>query len=374
MPEYTNTSQEVILTENVNIIFSEFNNSMTALQTQDVSLSQKSHLKAKNAFKILSQNINTNDIVPYRIMLMLIEVSTSVIISSHMTLEERYIKALEELNEADINCKKAALDFKDIPDVFINDPEFGGLIPLFRNMFSFYETIIKSLVSNVKSEINKEAGKYVNEVQVFKNMTDDLRRINTIHLEYDKTGLTDTLVTMVNKMADIYERKTERLEEKRKRIEFLRPIDKKIFIVHGHNIAALHELTNMLKDDHGLDPIILSEMPDKGHTVIEKFEEYARYCAFAFVIVTPDDFVENKKKKYFQGRPNVLFELGWFCGRYGRDKVRILRQKDTQLPSDLNGLVTIDFHENLEEVYRKITADLEFNGIIDKENELKATE
>lgn len=85
-------------------------------------------------------------------------------------------------------------------------------------------------------------------------------------------------------------------------------------------------------------------------------------------MVTPDDFVENKKKKYYQGRPNVLFELGWFCGRFGRDKVRILRQRDTQLPSDLNGLVTIDFYEKLEEVYRKITFDLEYNGIIERKD------
>lgn len=139
-----------------------------------------------------------------------------------------------------------------------------------------------------------------------------------------------------------------------------------MFIVHGHDMAILQELTFMLKDSHGIEPVVLNAMPDNGHTVIEKFEEYARHCAFAFVIFTPDDFVENKKKKYFQGRPNVLFELGWFCGRFGRDKVRILRQKDTQLPSDLNGIVTIDFHERLEEVFRKITFDLEYNGILEK--------
>src|SRR5829696_9364294 len=88
-----------------------------------------------------------------------------------------------------------------------------------------------------------------------------------------------------------------------------------------------------------------------GKTVIEKFEHYGRLCAFAFVIITPDDWVENNSKKYFQARPNVLFKLGWFCGRYGRDNVRILRQEETPLPSDLNGLITIDFNKQLEEVY-----------------------
>lgn len=104
---------------------------------------------------------------------------------------------------------------------------------------------------------------------------------------------------------------------------------------------------------------ILSDEDDDGKTVIEKFEHYGRLCAFAFVIITPDDWVENNGKKYFQARPNVLFELGWFCGRYGRDNVRVLRQEETPLPSDLNGLITIDFNKQLEEVYRRIISVLQ---------------
>src|SRR5690606_41688634 len=134
----------------------------------------------------------------------------------------------------------------------------------------------------------------------------------------------------------------------------------------GTSLVVCQAVTFVLKDWQGIEPVVLRAIPDNGHTVIEKFVEYTRHCAFAFVRFTPDDLVENKKKKYFQGRPNVLFELDWFCGRFGRDKVRILRQKDTQLPSDLNGIVTIDFHERLEEVFRKITFDLEYNGILEK--------
>jgi predicted nucleotide-binding protein len=63
----------------------------------------------------------------------------------------------------------------------------------------------------------------------------------------------------------------------------------------------------------------------------------------------------------------VLFELGWFCGRYGRDNVRILRKKETPLPSDLHGLITIDYNERIEEVYRKIKLDLETMRIVERE-------
>lgn len=84
------------------------------------------------------------------------------------------------------------------------------------------------------------------------------------------------------------------------------------------------------------------------------------HYAFAFAILTPDDWVENNGKEYFQARPNVLFELGWFIGIYGRDKVRIIKKKSTELPSDLSGLISINFNENLEEAFLKIKQELEY--------------
>lgn len=357
-----------LLTSNAEIIYTEFTNSMNALQTQDVAQSEKSLIRARNSLNFLNKNVQEGEIVPFKIMCSLIEVGTRVIKSSFYTMEERYIKAMEELNAAWLACKEAELNFPNIADDYKNDPDVGQLIPLFKNMFICYETIISSTKKTVEGEILKESGKYVDELKTLRSTVEELRKINTVHFEHDNFNFSVSLVTLMNNIADSTEKKAERLEEKRKKIEFIKPIDKKIFIVHGHDIANLHELTKMLKEIHGLSPIVLNEMPDMGHTVIEKFEEYARLCAFAFVLVTPDDFVENKKKKYYQGRPNVLFELGWFCGRFGRDKVRILRQRDTQLPSDLNGLVTIDFYEKLEEVYRKITFDLEYNGIIERKD------
>jgi len=126
-----------------------------------------------------------------------------------------------------------------------------------------------------------------------------------------------------------------------------------------------------LKNKYGVKPVVLYESPDKGETVIEKFESCARFSCFVFVIITPDDFVKNKGKTYYQGRPNVLFELGWFCGRFGRDKVRILKResvkKKIEMPSDLNGIITLDFNKKREEVSKEIGKDLEHNGIITKE-------
>ena len=73
----------------------------------------------------------------------------------------------------------------------------------------------------------------------------------------------------------------------------------------------------------------------EGFTLIDKFEREAKSASYAFVLLTPDDIVEKENGKYIQARPNVLFELGWFCGKLGRDKVCIIKRQGTQIPTDL---------------------------------------
>jgi hypothetical protein len=48
----------------------------------------------------------------------------------------------------------------------------------------------------------------------------------------------------------------------------------KVFIVHGHDEAALQGLARFLEQLR-LDPVVLKEKPDQGQTIIEKFESEA---------------------------------------------------------------------------------------------------
>ena len=76
--------------------------------------------------------------------------------------------------------------------------------------------------------------------------------------------------------------------------------------------------------DLGLEAMILQEQPDQGRTVIEKFEQYAQ-CDFAVALFTPDD-VGGPHDDDLQprARQNVLiFEFGYFIGKFGRDRVRV---------------------------------------------------
>ncbi|MED3550154.1 nucleotide-binding protein [Cytobacillus praedii] len=138
------------------------------------------------------------------------------------------------------------------------------------------------------------------------------------------------------------------------------PASKSVFLIHGHDEAKVYELNIMLRDDFKLDPIILSKKPDKGMTLIDKFEYYAEQCSYAFALFTPDDIVENNGRKYVQARPNVVFELGWFVARLGRRNVCLLLQdgKNIEIFSDFQGVIQKRFIKDVKELYREISLEL----------------
>lgn len=115
----------------------------------------------------------------------------------------------------------------------------------------------------------------------------------------------------------------------------------KIFIVHGHDALARSELKNYLQNILKYpEPIILSEKILPGKTIIETFEEVAADVGVVFVLLTPDDFVENHPGR---ARQNVIFELGYFMGKFGRKsgRVIVLLKGDVDIPSDLLGVFYI---------------------------------
>jgi predicted nucleotide-binding protein len=119
------------------------------------------------------------------------------------------------------------------------------------------------------------------------------------------------------------------------------PDSRKVFIVHGHDDAAREALARFLaKID--LEPIILNEQVSGNRTIIEKIEEYGDDVGFAVVLLTPDDVgatVADKDKLQPRARQNVIFELGCFIGRLGRNRVCALKKGDLEVLSDYAGVV-----------------------------------
>ena len=91
----------------------------------------------------------------------------------------------------------------------------------------------------------------------------------------------------------------------------------------------------------GLTPIILAEQPDKGRTVIEKFEKEGNDVGFAVVLLTADDKGRKNRARTMQSRArqNVVFEMGYFMALLGRERVMLLLQEGVEEPSDLKGVV-----------------------------------
>lgn len=122
---------------------------------------------------------------------------------------------------------------------------------------------------------------------------------------------------------------------------------RRIFVVHGHDDALKHEVARLLTQ-LDLEPVILHEQPNKGRTIIEKFEDYAD-VSFAVVLLTPDDIAYGVGKETSTARPrarqNVVLELGFFLGRLDRHRVAALYKTDPagelDLPSDYSGVIYI---------------------------------
>ncbi len=133
----------------------------------------------------------------------------------------------------------------------------------------------------------------------------------------------------------------DRVDEALKDLTTVAPeIDRNsVFVVHGHDQAR--ESVARLLERLGLKPIILHEQPDRGRTIIEKFESYAA-VGFAVVLLTPDDVggtADDPEELKPRARQNVIFELGFFVAALGRRRVCALYKGDVELPTDFAGVV-----------------------------------
>lgn len=120
----------------------------------------------------------------------------------------------------------------------------------------------------------------------------------------------------------------------------------KVFIVHGRDAGIKNEVARWISRI-GLEDVILHEQPNGGRTLISKFREIAEGAVFAIVIMTPDDvggLAGGSQAR--RARQNVIFELGYFLGKLGPQRVVALVVGDgIEKPSDYDGVVYISYDE-----------------------------
>lgn len=123
-----------------------------------------------------------------------------------------------------------------------------------------------------------------------------------------------------------------------------------VFLVHGHNVEMKETVARTVAK-LGLNPIILHEQPNGGKTIIEKFESNAANIKFAIILLSADDLAASVRelngvkdsdvRQHLENRArqNVVFEMGYFAGKLGRNNLFYLLQEGVEKPGDLDGLV-----------------------------------
>ena len=177
----------------------------------------------------------------------------------------------------------------------------------------------------------------------FPNIIRRALSVNPSRISTRGTPLLDPLPTTI--IGEVYEEISRKVIPAPSSSPELVPIisHEKVFIVHGHDHAARDTVSEFV-DNWNLIPIILDAQPNKGRTIIEKFEQCANEVSFAIVLFTPDDVGASEKNRGDlkpRARQNVIFELGYFIKALGRQRVCILYEGGVELPSDIQGIVYI---------------------------------
>lgn len=144
--------------------------------------------------------------------------------------------------------------------------------------------------------------------------------------------------------------------------------DKRIFIVHGHDIKILERLELILRR-LGLEPYMLIKDAGTGGTLIEELEgKIGREgsAVFGIVIMTPEDIGcavrDGADKARNRARQNVILEMGMMLASLTRKNVAILRHVSIEQPSDADGIKYIAFDKDIGECTQQVAQRLMNSG------------
>ncbi len=132
---------------------------------------------------------------------------------------------------------------------------------------------------------------------------------------------------------------------------------KKAFIVHGWDNELKLETKNYFQNSLSIECTILHEQDGAGDVIINKFEKFASDTTFAIILLSDNDSFGEKFEDpdaLKRPRPNVLFEMGYFFAKFGRNRVIILKKGNVEIHSDIYGIEYIDVSNGVESAGEKI--------------------
>lgn len=122
----------------------------------------------------------------------------------------------------------------------------------------------------------------------------------------------------------------------------------RVFIISS---AEARHVGRMVRNafEHDTDTILATLWTDDVFKVanytLQDLEAQIDDSDFAVAIAHADDITESRDKTWPSPRDNVVFELGLFMGRLGRERAILMepREEKMKLPSDISGITTITY-------------------------------
>jgi predicted nucleotide-binding protein len=210
-----------------------------------------------------------------------------------------------------------------------------------------------------KQSFNKPDNEYYysySRVNSMLGFLDYTRGVDTDHPQYQMSQSKLQIENCLTKLKLMIE-KSELIDEDESIKNYIikdKVFFNKGFIVHGHDDSRKFEVARYIENDLRRKTIILHEQPNKGRTIMEKFEAHSS-VDFAVALWTADDDGKSKKEVELKdrARQNVIFETGFFIGKLGRSNVIVLYENDVEIPSDYSGVIFIPFSGNWKDDLRK---------------------
>ena len=142
---------------------------------------------------------------------------------------------------------------------------------------------------------------------------------------------TDRLVRDIEQIFEI--RANSELEQPKNEVA------QRVFITHGHS-SEWRAVQAFIEKDVQLLTIELEQEPNMGRTIIEKLIDNSVRCNSSVIVMTGDDVANGDEARV---RENVMHEIGFFQGRYGRSNVILLHEEGVNIPTNLSGVAYVPF-------------------------------
>ncbi|MBY3514205.1 cyclic nucleotide-binding domain-containing protein [Rhizobium leguminosarum] len=138
---------------------------------------------------------------------------------------------------------------------------------------------------------------------------------------------------------------SRRLLERNKHVGVYREKIRVFIISSAESLPVARLVRNAFEHDPFLTTIWTDGVFRVANYTLQNLEAEVDESDFAVAIAHADDLTESRGKDWPSPRDNVVFELGLFMGKLGRQRAILMepREEKVKLPSDLSGVTTIPY-------------------------------